>query len=111
MAMVTGSPFDRSIQEHLVASVVVLTVASYSAAGQGTGTRNRALAQVLTFPSPSPDHATIDSEEPCETADLDAVWGGSNAATGGQLLATVLVGNRGDRSCTITGMPALYLIG
>src|SRR5205823_5064208 len=46
---------------------------------------------------------------PCQAADLQAVFGGIGALTGGQLGASILFGNRSGRACILQGVPAVQL--
>jgi hypothetical protein len=61
---------------------------------------------LLPTPSPTPIPA---GTRPCRAADVQAVFGGIGAATGGQLVASILFGNRSSTVCVLQGVPAVHL--
>jgi Protein of unknown function (DUF4232) len=61
---------------------------------------------LLPTPSPTPIPA---GTRPCQPADLQAVFGGIGGATGGQLVASILFGNRSNSACVLQGVPAVHL--
>jgi uncharacterized protein DUF4232 len=62
----------------------------------------------LLLPTPSPTLIPAGTRE-CQAADLQAVFGGIVAATGGQLVASILFGNRASSACVLQGVPAVHL--
>jgi hypothetical protein len=62
----------------------------------------------MMLPTPSPTVIPAGTR-PCQAADLQAVFGGISAATGGQLGASVLLGNRSASPCVLQGVPAVQL--
>ena len=61
---------------------------------------------LLPTPSPTPIPA---GTRPCQAADIQAVFGGIGALTGGQLAASILFGNRSASACVLWGVPAVQL--
>src|SRR2546429_6020132 len=61
---------------------------------------------LLPTPSPTPIPA---GTRPCQAADLQAVFGGIGALTGGQLAASILFGNRSASACVLQGVPGVLL--
>ena len=61
---------------------------------------------LLPTPSPTPIPA---GTRPCQAADLQAVFGGIGALTGGQLAASILFGNRSASACALQGIPGVLL--
>ena len=47
----------------------------------------------------------------CRAADLNVIWIGSNAMTGGQLLGSIGAGNQTTSACILRGMPGLEVLG
>src|SRR2546429_9111290 len=62
---------------------------------------------LLPTPSPTPIPA---GARPCQAADLQAVFGGIGALTGGQLAASILFGNRSASACVLQGVPGVLLL-
>jgi hypothetical protein len=62
----------------------------------------------MLLPTPSPTMIPAGTR-PCQAADLQAVFGGIGAFTGGQLAASILFGNRSASACVLQGVPALQL--
>src|SRR5438046_9609142 len=63
-------------------------------------------AMPLATPSPTVVPA---GTRPCQAADLQAVFGGIGALTGGQLAASILFGNRSASACVLQGVPGVLL--
>ncbi|TME80431.1 MAG: DUF4232 domain-containing protein [Chloroflexi bacterium] len=63
-------------------------------------------AMPLATPSPTVIPA---GTRACQAADLQAVFGGIGALTGGQLAASILFGNRSAGACVLQGVPAVQL--
>ena len=61
---------------------------------------------LLATPSPTVIPA---GTRPCQAADLQVVFGGIGALTGGQLAASVLFGNQSASACVLQGVPAVQL--
>src|SRR6266516_3735017 len=59
----------------------------------------------MLLPTPSPTVIPAGTR-PCQAADLQAVFGGIGALTGGQLGASILFGNRSASACVLEGVPA-----
>src|SRR6266513_1560245 len=62
----------------------------------------------MLLPTPSPTVIPVGTH-PCQAADLQAVFGGIGALTGGQLGASILFGNRSGSACILRGVPAVQL--
>jgi len=62
----------------------------------------------MLLATPSPTVIPADTR-PCQAADLQAVFGGIGALTGGQLAASVLFGNQSATACVLQGVPAVQL--
>ena len=62
----------------------------------------------LLLPTPSPTVIPVGTR-PCQTTDLHAVFGGIGAMTGGQLAASILLGNRSASACVLAGTPGVQL--
>jgi hypothetical protein len=50
------------------------------------------------------------STRPCQAADLQVVFGGISALTGGQLAASILFGNRSASPCILQGVAGVQLV-
>jgi len=100
--------------------LVVLAVAlcgcaagSHLAAGMRNGPADpvpwiSATPTTMLLPTPSPTVIPAGTR-PCQAADLQAVFGGIGALTGGQLGASILFGNRSGSACILQGVPAVQL--
>ena len=67
-------------------------------------------ATPTTMLLPTPSLTVIPAgTRPCQAADLQAVFGGIGALTGGQLGASILFGNRSASACVLEGVPAVQL--
>lgn len=64
------------------------------------------LATPIPPPAPTPIPA---GTGPCRASDLKAVFGASNALTGGKLVADITFGNRGQTPCVLQGVPGIRL--
>ncbi len=62
----------------------------------------------MLLPTPSPTVIPAGTR-PCQAADLQTVFGGIGALTGGQLAASILFGNRSASACVLQGVPAVQL--
>jgi hypothetical protein len=103
----------------LALAVLAFTLCSCAAGSQlGPGTKANptdlvpwisATPATMLLPTPSPTVIPAGTR-PCQTADLQAVFGGISAATGGQLGASVLFGNRSASACVLQGVPAVQLL-
>ena len=58
----------------------------------------------MLLPTPSPTVIPAGTP-PCQAADLQAVFGGIGALTGGQLGASILFGNRSGSACILQASP------
>jgi hypothetical protein len=64
------------------------------------------VSMLLPTPSPAPiPPGTL----ACQTGDLEAVFTGSGAATGGQLVGSIVFGNRTGTQCVLEGVPGIQL--
>src|SRR5438552_8496188 len=62
----------------------------------------------MLLPTPSPTPIPAGTRQ-CQAADLQAVFGGIGALTGGQLGASILFGNRSGSACILQGVPGVQL--
>src|SRR6266576_4168315 len=62
----------------------------------------------MLLPTPSPMVIPAGTR-PCQAADLQAVFGGIGALTGGQLSASILFANRSGSACILQGVPGVQL--
>src|SRR2546429_2751123 len=62
----------------------------------------------MLLPTPSPTVIPAGTRA-CQAADLQAVFGGIGALTGGQLAASILFGNRSAGARVLQGVPAVQL--
>src|SRR2546427_6050986 len=102
----------------LVLAVLAVALCGCAAGSQlATGTKHDAAEPVpwisatpttMLLPTPSPTVIPAGTR-PCQAADLQAVFGGIGALTGGQLAASILFGNRSPSVCVLQGVPAVQL--
>lgn len=64
------------------------------------------VSMLLPTPSPTP---IPPGTQACQAGDLEAVFTGSNAATGGQLTGSIVFGNRTRIPCVLEGVPGIQL--
>jgi hypothetical protein len=64
------------------------------------------VSMLLPTPTPTP---IPPGTQACQAGDLDAVFTGSNAATGGQLTGSIVFGNRTGVPCVLEGVPGIQL--
>jgi hypothetical protein len=102
----------------LVLAILALTLCACAAGARITaGTKGdhgdpvpwtSATPTTLMLPTPSPTVIPVGTR-PCQAADVQAVFGGIGALTGGQLAASILFGNRSASVCVLQGIPAIQL--
>ena len=63
-------------------------------------------SMLLPTPTPAP---IPPGTQACQVTGIKAVLAGTNAATGGQLTATIVFGNRTGVACVLEGLPAIQL--
>jgi hypothetical protein len=61
---------------------------------------------LLPTPTPAPIRP---GTQTCQASDIKALLVGTNAATGGQLTATIVFGNRSGVPCVLEGLPGIQL--
>jgi hypothetical protein len=103
----------------LVPAILALTLCACTAGARVTaGSRGdpgdlvpwiSATPATMLLPTPSPTPIPAGTHT-CQAADLQAVFGGIGALTGGQLSASILFGNRSNSACVLQGVPAVQLI-
>jgi Protein of unknown function (DUF4232) len=64
------------------------------------------VSMLLPTPSPTPIPS---GTQACQAGDLEAVFTGSGAATGGQLVGSIVFGNRTGMPCVLEGVPGIEL--
>lgn len=62
----------------------------------------------MLLPTPSPKPIPPGTQA-CQASDIKALLAGTNAATGGQLTATIVFGNRTGVPCVLEGLPGIQL--
>jgi hypothetical protein len=102
----------------VVAAILAVALSGCAAGSQlAAGTKHdpgdpvpwiSATPTTMLLPTPSPTVIPVGTR-PCQAADLQTVFGGIGALTGGQLAASILFGNRSASACVLQGVPAVQL--
>jgi hypothetical protein len=114
------------LRHHLLAALlpaIALTIAACSGSGHATPTSTARTTPTVT-PVPSPTavpfllipvdtptrRAAVANVRACRAADLKGVFEKGSGATGGQLIAGAVIGNRSTTPCRLD-LPIVHLIG